>query len=289
MIVAEAEGHFAKEGIALQHVDLEPSAWTTSLVAERIDVLSNPVQAGLFNSMARGAKIQVVADRVHSEPGPCSFDAFAGPPGKARRVAESGLRGETLIFTRGGLMEYLAQSLLAREGLTPADVKINHMMPQMGYMTWDLDAIRYMTQPHLSIGLAAGRVDVVAPVETIVPGIQSQFIVFGPRMLGDHDLSVRFLRAYLRGIRSLREGKTDRNVEILSRATNFPPEVIRGTCWPPVHADGHVNVATVEGFLDWARKHDYLDRDIPASVWWNSTFVNEAFRTLDRETATESR
>ena len=114
---------------------------------------------------------------------------------------------------------------------------------------------------------------------TVAPAIlrgatSGSLLAYGNRLLNeDPELGRRFMRAYLRGVRRFNEGKTARNVVILSRYTKLPPEVIRRACWITIASDGRIDPAAVQPLLDWALTEHYLDEPVPVSKWWNPKFL----------------
>jgi ABC-type nitrate/sulfonate/bicarbonate transport system substrate-binding protein len=112
--------------------------------------------------------------------------------------------------------------------------------------------------------------------ESVAPGHQNALLVYGKRLLHDDpDLGHRFMRAYLRGVRRFNEGKTGRNVAILSRYTKLPPDTIRRACWIAIANDGQIDPNAVQPFLDWALAEHYLDAPIAVTRWWNPAFVKQ--------------
>jgi NitT/TauT family transport system substrate-binding protein len=121
----------------------------------------------------------------------------------------------------------------------------------------------------------------VATPEELVPGHQTSVLIFGKRLLQDDPaLGERFMRAYLRGVRQYNQGKTERNVAIVSRYTKLPPEVIRRACWMIIGNEGGIDPARVQPFLDWALANHFLDGKIAPEQWWTSRFVDAANASL---------
>jgi ABC-type nitrate/sulfonate/bicarbonate transport system substrate-binding protein len=144
-----------------------------------------------------------------------------------------------------------------------------------------LNAIRYLTEPYLSQQLAQGVVKVVATSQEVAPGLQHDGIVFGRRLLQqDQDLGRRFMRAYLRGVKKYGEGKTDRNVALISGFTKLPPDIIRQACWVTMSPDGRIAPESVEPLLDWMVETRYMEQPVPRSRWWNPTFVDAAAASM---------
>ncbi|MBV8518394.1 MAG: ABC transporter substrate-binding protein [Acidobacteria bacterium] len=285
LMVANDEGYFAAEGIRVEFVPLDVNSALVALTTGKVDVLSTPVRSGLFNLMAKGVPMQIVADRGHAEPGRCSAEAFAATPETAERIARTkSFKGERFAIIRGGITEYLIDRLLAHEHLTRNDVEFAQLPQGVGgnaeYFrshSKQIDAIRYTQEPTLSNNVAAGVSKVVARMDEVAPGVQFGVILFGKRLLNDDpELGRRFMRAYLRGARKYNEGKTDRNVAIMARYTKLPPDIIRRACWQPIANDARVSVPAMNDFLAWSRKNSYLDADVPASRWWNPSYIDAA-------------
>ena len=279
LMIAKDEGYFAAEGLDVEFASLDNNAANFAIVSGELDVFAAPMRTGVFNLMARGELLQAVADKGHSEPGPCAPEAFTAPLPTAERIAAKGgsFRGERVALVKGGIMEYLIDRALEHHRLSRADIE-EVQLPQGDYASssrQQIDAVRYMMEPVLSNALWKGTTTIVAPIEEIAPGTQLSMIVYGKRLLREEpELGHRFMRAYLRGVARYREGKTDRNVAIISRYTKLPPEIVRRACWPSVAANGWIDPDGVTPFLAWARRNGYMASDVPLSVWWNPSFID---------------
>jgi NitT/TauT family transport system substrate-binding protein len=286
-MIASDEGFFKAEGIDAELVSLDSNSALAGTAAGKIDVLSSGVRSGLFNMILKGAPLQIVADKGHSSAHECTPEAFLAPVATARRIAaaQGDLRGERLAVVRGGTVEFLTMRLLAQHKLTPKDVVIVQMPQGTAASSRDqIDAIRFIGEPNLSNALSEGWGAIVAKPEDVAPGHQTAVLVYGKRLAIDEpDLGRRFMRAYLRGVRQFNEGKTERNVAILSRHTKLPPKIIRDSCWISIANDGRIDVKAVQPFLDWALAHRYLDGPIAESQWWNGSFADVAWKSLSAE------
>lgn len=286
LMIALDEGFFAAEGIDAKPVSLDSNSAVAAVASGGIDVLSAGVRSGVFNMILRGAPLQIVSDKGHSAPD-CSAEAFIAPVDAVQRIAKNGgsLRGERIAMTRGGLAEYLTVRLIEARGAKLDDVTLVQLPHGTAASTRDrLDAVRLTSEPNLSAVLHEGWAGVVATSEEIEPGHQNSVLVFGKRLLRDDpDLGRRFLRAYLRGVRRMNEGKSERNVAILARHTKLPPEMIRGACWMAFSPDGRIDAKKVQPFLDWALARKYLDAPIETAQWWNPSFADAAARELAAE------
>lgn len=278
--IARDEGFFKAEGIEIRIARIDSNSALAALAAGKIDVLSTGVRSGVFNMIARGVPMQVVADRGHSRADGCSADAFIAPIATAKRIEAAGgsLRGERIAIVRGGLMEYLTMELIAQRGATLKDVTIFQLPSGTPATNRDqTDAVRLTTEPNLSGIMQDGWAKIIATAEEVSPGHQNALLVYGKRLLHDDpDLGHRFMRAYLRGVRQFNQGKTDRNVAILARHSKLPEELIRRACWIAFYDDGFLRPEKVQPFLDWALKENLLDTKLSVQQWWNPSFVQAA-------------
>jgi NitT/TauT family transport system substrate-binding protein len=277
IMIAKAEGYFADEGIDAELVSLDANSAVAAAAAGKIDVLSAGLRSAIFNLMLKGVPLQIVADKGHSDPHGCSAEAFIAPTAMAEQIAAAGgdMRGQRVVLIRGGLAEFLTMRFLAQHGRTQNDVTILQMPQGSAASSRDrIDAVRVTSEPNLSAAVAEGWASVVATSESVAPSHQNSVLLYGKRLLHDDpELGRRFMRAYLRGVRRYNEGKTPRNVAIISRSTKLPPDVIRRACWISFASDGRIDPKNVQPFLDWALAARYLDAPVPVSTWWNPTFL----------------
>ena len=89
-------------------------------------------------------------------------------------------------------------------------------------------------------------------------------------------MGARFLRAFLRGVRTVAEGKTDENIAILAEATHQDEELLQRTCWPSFRSDGGLDTATVNDFQRWLHREELLDRVLDPSEFWDPRFLQMA-------------
>lgn len=86
------------------------------------------------------------------------------------------------------------------------------------------------------------------------------------------------MRGYLAAAARFREGKTPRNLEILTTSLGESRELLERTCWPVVSPDGRLRTADIMAFQEWALGHHYIQRMAPIEDVWDSSFVTSAAR-----------
>jgi hypothetical protein len=130
----------------------------------------------------------------------------------------------------------------------------------------------------------------VAPASKFIPGLQYGIIVFGPTLLVDHrDLGVRFIKAYLRGVRQYNKGKTPRNLGIVARRVQVNADTARSLCWAPIRNDGSLDSPSMLAFQKWGVGEGYQIRVLADSEVSDQQFVRKAAAELDREAISDKR
>jgi sulfonate transport system substrate-binding protein len=111
-------------------------------------------------------------------------------------------------------------------------------------------------------------------------------VVFGPTILEDNrDLGNRFMVAYLKGVRQYNQGKTERNLEIISAFTELDSETLDAICLPTFTDDGRINFELgYATFQDWALARGDLDGALTKEELIDESFVDYANQVLDGNT-----
>ncbi len=284
-MIAKEEKFFEREGIDAELVRIDANSALVAATTGELDVVSGPIRSGLFNVMLRNAPVRIVADKGQLRPTDCVLEAFAAPVKIADRIQAAGgsVRGEKFALIRGGFTEFMIDKFLAQQNLTRKDIGFIQIPPGDATVSSrrQIEAIRYLQEPNLSNGLSKGIYKVIASAESVAPGQQHGVVMYGKRLLyDDPDLGRRFMRAYLRGVRRYNKGKTKRNVEIISRQTNLPVEIIERSCWLPIANDGRIETKSMNALLDWSMAQGYLDTPVPLDKWWDPRFTDAANQSL---------
>lgn len=205
-------GFFEKEDIEVEPVFFKSgSEIAPALATGQVETAITTSGAALFNAMARGANITIVAEALALEP-----NAPGGDPTaivlRSDRLARSqasadDLKGKTIATTAPGqILDIMIQTYIKKLGLAASDVKIVGMpMPDIvpALSNGVLDGA-IVIDPFLSMLLAQDKVKVIARSSDILPNASQAFLAFSSGMMQQRDLSVRFLRAYLKTNRWMR-------------------------------------------------------------------------------------
>ena len=121
----------------------------------------------------------------------------------------------------------------------------------------------------------------IASASKHVPGMQFGVLVYGPTMMVTRrDVGMRFMKAYLRGVQTLRTGLTPRNIDIIARRSHFPAEGIRKICLPVVNPDGAVDYPSILDFQKWLVAGGNLSEVVRPEALVDMTFARTAAKEL---------
>ena len=297
LFIAERKGYFKAEGL-----DVEMTSFSTAakmigpLGAGQLDVGGGTVSAGLYNAAGRDIGIRIVADKGTTKPGN-TYSALMVrqdliDSGRYKSFADlKGLRIATASFGTGNAASINAA--LEKGGLTYADADMIDLgFPEHlpAFVNKRIDA-SMTTEPVATLIERAGVAHRVPGNDDIYPGHQNGELLYAEAFAHDRpDVALRFMRAYLRGVRdyndALRNGtmsgpSADEVIGILSKSIpGANPALYRETINAAVDPDGKVNVASLARDLAFFRSQGLITADITAERLVDSSFATKAAADL---------
>jgi NitT/TauT family transport system substrate-binding protein len=204
--VALDQGYFAEQGIDLELPRFDSAGnMIAPLGAGQIDTGSGAIGAGLWNAVARGVDVKVVADGGHVEPGfpqqelivrKSLFDS-----GQVTSVPD--IRGLTVgMSVRGTSVEYAIVKMLEKNGLTMSDINPVEMPPTEFAAAMSNGKVdgAFAIQPSLTTLLTQEIATRLMYDWEATPDSQALALLYSPQFAAS-DLAVPFMVAYLKGVR----------------------------------------------------------------------------------------
>jgi NitT/TauT family transport system substrate-binding protein len=173
---------------------------------------------------------------------------------------------------------YFVETWLDDAGLSLDDLDVRAMplASRRDAMNRGLLDLSTTSEPWLSRLLSDGH-QVILRAGDIAPGLQDGLLLFGPELLGERrEAGGRFVAGYLRGVRQYNQGKTPRNMEILTRALELDAATLERACWTSIRNDGMVETEAMQGFQQWGFDKGLIDRVLDPTEYWDPSFVNDA-------------
>ena len=282
--IAEEEGMFDEVGIDVEFVKMSEGVQALPMLMQgKLDVGTGTIGINVLNAVSRGGNVKIVADKGHINPDGCAADGILvrnallkGKQGNMTAV----LRGKRIALNPLSTDGYYVEKALTRIGL-PLDALQNKgfLIPPMRAKALESDAVDivHASEPWITRIKKSGSADLWIPAKEVVPNFQYAAILYGPTLLEkNRELGQRFMKAYIKAVRQYNQGKTARNVEIISKHSGVTPDLLMQTCWPSINSDGHINVDSVFDFQKWAMDKGLLDKMVDADRFWDASFVENA-------------
>ena len=287
--IAAEEGYFAEQGLEVEFVRLTRNVDAIAALATGdVDVGAGQLTLNIVNTIARGARIRLVAGAGHFAPDACTFNALV----TRRDLVESGvldtatgLRDQTYEYEIVLPQGYWMSKVLAPVGLTLDDITGENIPPTAthGALVSGAIDVAFLSEPYLSELTSSGDGVIWRSAQEIVPDFQISSVLFGPNMLDDRpEVGERFITAFVQGMRRYNEGRTPRNLEILERGTGLRPEQLAKACLPVMSEDGRIRAEPFHGYQEWALSRELISRIVPDDELIDSRFVEYANAELAR-------
>ncbi len=208
IFVAQDQGYYQEQGIELEAILFDSGArMVPALGTGQLDAGEGSHSAGLYNAVARGIPLKLVADSASGPPGypvvALMFRRDLVDDGQVRGPGD--LRGRRVALPARGIpTEVLLSYWLRAAGLGIDDVDVVEMgfpdqLPAFGSRNLDATVIPEPFETRLvDQGLAA----IYQGSDQVYPNAQIGEILYGASFAQDQpDLARRFMIAYLRGVR----------------------------------------------------------------------------------------
>ena len=98
---------------------------------------------------------------------------------------------------------------------------------------------------------------------------QYSYFMMSPRLVSeDPDLGARVMQAVSDGIAQYNQGKTDRNIEIISKYTKLDADFLKEACWADIPENAAFDADAVGALQDWYREQGFIEEPLPADAYF---------------------
>jgi NitT/TauT family transport system substrate-binding protein len=292
-------GFFEEEGVEIEIVDFNSGALVVPpLATGDLDVGSGSPSAGLFNAVAQGVEIKIVAEKARVvPPGHMAFLVSKAlvDSGEFQDVAD--LKGRTVAL--GGVGTVADRALaewLAEGGLTVADVNVTQVAygDQIAALQNGSIAAAVGLEPSVSTAVAKGAAVRWGGSTDVVPGTQvASAILFNEAFATDErDLATDFLRAYVRSVRAYNDAlepdtgslvgdKGEEVANILTKYTNVTdPAAFLSTPLHGVDPNARPSVEGIEADFDYWTKAGLIKGEVTVEDALDLSLLEEVLDDL---------
>ncbi len=295
--IAQKRGYFTQEGLAVNFVNFDSAArMIAPLASGDLDVASGGPSAALYNAIARGVGVRIVADRTTAAPGRYSQILLV-----RKALIDSG-RVKTLADLKGLKLANAAPGSSAMGTL-------NRLYKMAGLQEGDIEKI-YLGFPQQIIALENGATDLAMPTEPyaseavrrgfavafmpddrIYPYHQIAVMIFSDAFrVARHATGVAFIRAYIRAVRdqnaAIVDGKLtgkdgEEFISLIADNTSVKDrDFLRTLTLSNADSDGKLNIDSLKEDFDVFKSAGLIEGKISVDDAVDTSFTTGAVEKL---------
>ncbi|MCL5962235.1 MAG: ABC transporter substrate-binding protein [Chloroflexi bacterium] len=292
VFVAQDKGYFKEQGLNVVVEKFDSSVQMLApLATGQVDVAVPTPDAGLFNAVARGLDMRVVADKGSMPPG-FGFNAFVVRKDLVDSVKDyKDLKGKIVGRLEGTGQDIVVDKALKKGGLTTSDVELIHlpipdMVPALANKKAD---VALVIEPFVAIAQAQGAGKMFKTADDVYPNQQISVITYSPQFAVKKDgTPQRWMVAYLKAVRDYNDafvknkGK-DEVVKSLIKNTAVKQAPLYDQMIPAgINPDGYVNTKGMIDDLGWWMEKGIVKEKIDVNKLVDNSFVDYAVSVLGK-------
>lgn len=297
LFIADKKGYFRDEGLNVEFVTFDSGAnMIAPLGTGQLDVGGGALSVGLYNAVARGVDVRVVADLGSDPPGyglaPFIVRSDLVKTGRYKTLKD--IKGFTIAGnspqSSGAVM---MDKLVKRAGLTPDDIKTAYLAyPEQlaALKNGSVDAAVSL-EPFATEAVEAGYAVKIMGDDEFYPNQEISVILYGGSFIKNHrDIGLKFMRAYLRAVRyyngALANGKlagpnADDVVKILSQSLTIKdPSTLRTYTPSGDNPNGHVYLDSMRYDFNYFKAAGFIHGNVRPEDVVDDSFVSAVVKAL---------
>jgi NitT/TauT family transport system substrate-binding protein len=296
LFIADKKGYFKDEGLAVTMTEFRSGAnMVAPMGSGQLDVGAGSASAGLYNAIARGINIKIVADKASSAPGYSSTKLLV-----RKDLVDSGrfkdlkdLKGMKIAMNAPGVSNTSTlNTILTSVGLKYSDVEtLNLNFPDHVLALGNKSVDAGLTvEPSTTAAIASGAAVEILRDDQADPYHQIAVLQYSEAFAAKKDTADRFMRAYLRGIRyynkALKDGKlagetADDVIQILIQYTPVKSaDTLRKMTPTGMDVNGTVNQKSLQKDLDFYASQGLIEGKVDLNKIVDNSFAERAAKAL---------
>ena len=296
-LIADRKGYFKQEGIRAEFVVFDSAAkMVAPLGTGQLEVGAGSASAGLYNAVARGVDIKIVADKGSTPPGygfqPLLVRKDLVDSGRFKSLKD--LKGMKIAGSApGSASTSTLNEALKKAGLNYHDVERVFLgFPQhvVALQNKAVDA-SMTTEPSATRAVQSGAAVRVMGDDEIYPNHQLAVVLYSADFIkAKPDVGRKLMRAYLKGVRdyndALKDGRlagpnAEEVIRILTEATEIKdPAIYRAITPNGCNPNGHVHMPSLRNDLAFYKSDKQVEANVTVEQVVDSSFVDWALKEL---------
>ena len=293
IFIGLSKGFFKDEGLDMDvqwFQAAQPIAVATA--SNKIDIGATGITASLFNMIAGGQKLLIVADKGREYKGFSSSAVVVTTDLWNKGVHKiKDLKGKRLGITQtGSTFHYMIGRLLEAKGLSLNDVELVPL-GSIGAVIASLQSKQIdaaiVNEPNTSQAIRDGYAKLITQVGDVID-YQTSAIFFSSDLLkNDRELAIKFLKAYIKSTRYYYDAALtkkpgehfDEVVDIIAKYTGSPVDNIKAAL-PYMDRNGKLLSKDIQTQIDWYLSHKMIEQSIDSKDVVDTTLWNEALKQV---------
>jgi NitT/TauT family transport system substrate-binding protein len=295
--IAIKKGYFRDEGLEVKETVFDSGIkMIAPLGTGDLDVAVGSATAALYNAVARGIGVKIVASNSNAPPGYGHNVLII-----RKELIDSG-RYKKPIDIKGLKVAMPSQG-------SSATAMLNAHLTMIGLKFSDIEPI-YLSYPNQVAALASGNIDLgltaepqatqavktsgavrITTDDIMEPNHEASVTIYGDTFIKKRpEVAQRFMRAYLRGQRfyndALKDGhiagpNADEVIAILTEMTaTKDPEVYRSIAPQGAEPNGTLNMPTLKQDLEFYRTQGWIEGNVTVEQAVDASFAEKAAKEL---------
>ena len=296
LFIALEKGFFEEEGIDAAAEWFEAAQpISVATAGGDVDVGATGITASLYNMVAGGENLLIVADKGREQEGYSSTAVLVPNDSSIESMEE--LKGKKIGITQtGSTYHYMAGRLLEEYGLTTGDVELVPLNSIPGLMetlqSKQVDAV-LLNEPNISRVLDEGYGKEIVQVGDEIE-YQTSGIFFSQAFADDKETAVKFLKAYARATQYYYDAaltKVDGEIvpgenyeeviQIIAEYTDQEPELVKKGL-PYMDRDGKLLASDIQTQIEWYAKENLIGEKLDVAEIVNTELLEEALNELGK-------
>lgn len=292
--IAEKRGYFEKEGIRPAYTPM--TNMVPSLGTGQLDVGGVSTSAGLYNAVARGITVKIVADKGSTPPHydyqPILVRKDLITSGKVKTWAD--FKGLKLAgFSKGSASESTLNEAMKKGGMSFTDLNMVYMpFPEhvLALQNGAIDA-SITTEPSATKAVDVGAAVRFTDEIGVYPNHQLAVLLYGSDFITKSpDVAKRFMRAYMRAARdyndAMKGGKiagpgANEVIAVMTESTNIKdPEIYRKITPNGINPNGLVNMDSLRKDLTFYKERGLIEGKVEVEDVVDNSYVEGALKEL---------
>src|ERR1700733_12160919 len=295
--IADAKGYFAEQGLKVSFVRFDSAAKSIpSLGSGEVDVGSGASSAGLYNAVARGIGIKIVADKARNAKG-YGFQAIMArtdliDSGKVKTVKD--LKGLKVAMSANGNSENAFMNYaLTQVGLSYSDIDpvfLGFPNQIAAYANNAIDA-SLTVEPTVTELLKLGTAKKLISADEVFPDYQTAVIFYSPGFMKQQpDNAKKFMVALVKAMRFYNDALKDGHIagvnadEVIKILTEYSfikdPAVHRAIISQAVDPNGQLNMPSLQMAWQFFKDTQLIDGSVKVEDVVDLSYVREASKAL---------